>query len=413
MIRREEARLNRVFRRLLLLSLAAPGTLYACSSSSTDNSPGADAGAGNDATAGSDAQAMNDGAQLPNDGARLPNDGAQLPNDGAAQTDGARLDAAISDAGVDTSACDPSPGYITDASFVSIDGGPLHQCYTFEDLPCGLPAATQTSACYLYLGPCHTLQTWEGGFVDCRILATECNEAGVWPPNTPTTLAYGLCNGVGRRHAGFEEPRRACVAGASPLGEYFAQAAHLEAASVFAFRLLRNELATLGAPSSLVRMAERSARDEVRHTRVTARLARRFGGAPAKAKAARQAPRTLEEVARENAVEGCVRETFGAMVATWQAEHAEDASVKREMKRIAADETRHAALAWAVAKWADSQLDEAARARVKGAQREAITELAREVSREAPAELVRTAGLPTHQRATELVAAMEQALWAA
>jgi hypothetical protein len=57
--------------------------------------------------------------------------------------------------------------------------------------------------------------------------------------------------------------------------------------------------------------------------------------------------RSLEELAVENAVEGCVRETYGALTAIWQARTAKDPSVAAAVRRIARDETRHAALSWA------------------------------------------------------------------
>src|SRR5215472_6920904 len=54
MIRREQMRLRRTFRRLLLLSLASPGAVQACSSSSSSN-PGTGQDAGYDSTVGYDA----------------------------------------------------------------------------------------------------------------------------------------------------------------------------------------------------------------------------------------------------------------------------------------------------------------------------------------------------------------------
>src|SRR5262249_18706716 len=132
-----------------------------------------------------------------------------------------------------------------------------------------------------------------------------------------------LCpGGVGRIPAGLARPRRrrAASPGVAPstLGAYFADAAHLEDASVHAFRRLRRELLAHGAPPRLLRAAERAARDEIRHARLTGRLARRFGGDLCRARVKKLATRPLDEVAIENAVEGCVRETFGAMVATFQ-----------------------------------------------------------------------------------------------
>jgi hypothetical protein len=59
----------------------------------------------------------------------------------------------------------------------------------------------------------------------------------------------------------------------------------------------------------------------------------------------------LLEVAVENAVEGCVRETFGVAVAMIRAERAGDKQVRRAMRSIARDEMQHAELSWAVARW--------------------------------------------------------------
>ena len=156
-------------------------------------------------------------------------------------------------------------------------------------------------------------------------------------------------------------------------------------------------------------MAARSGQDEVRHAREVGR----FGGTPAEVRVLRANRRSLEELARENAVEGCVRETFGALVATWQAAHAGDGEVRAVMQRIAVDETRHAALAWAVARWAASQLDEAACERVREAQKEAIRALDRRVWSGAAVSVLTEAGLPTPARARDLLAGMTEALWAA
>ena len=159
------------------------------------------------------------------------------------------------------------------------------------------------------------------------------------------------------------------------LGEYFAQMARLEAASVDAFRHLRRELVAHRAPRRLIRAAERAARDEVRHARMTHALALRYGANRVVAQVRRQPVRTLEEIAVENAVEGCVREAFGALVAHWQSVAALDRVVRRAMARIASDETRHAALAFQVDAWLGSRLDATARARVQSAKAQAASAL--------------------------------------
>jgi ribulose kinase len=79
------------------------------------------------------------------------------------------------------------------------------------------------------------------------------------------------------------------------------------------------------------------------------------------------------------------------------------------MRPIARDETRHAALAWEVARWAEGRLDTRARARVRDAMREAVRSLRDEVAtvpRDAAAEL----GLPSGVEARALVDAFASAL---
>src|SRR6185437_16880911 len=137
-----------------------------------------------------------------------------------------------------------------------------------------------------------------------------------------------------------------------------------EAASVHAFGRLRAELAVLDAPPALQHAAARAMRDETRHARAMARHAHARGAEVPRPRVRRGTVRTLESIARENAVEGCVNETFGALLAAFQAEHAPSPSLRRTFARIAADEARHAALSWAVARWAEPRLDTRARARV-------------------------------------------------
>lgn len=117
------------------------------------------------------------------------------------------------------------------------------------------------------------------------------------------------------------------------------------------------------------------------------------------------------EITRENAVEGCVRETFGALIMQWQAAHARDASVRRAFARIAADETRHAALSWSVARWAAQALDPEARAAVAVRCREAVEALRREGEAAVDGELCTRAGLPTGAQREVLLSVLEAGLW--
>ena len=109
-------------------------------------------------------------------------------------------------------------------------------------------------------------------------------------------------------------------------------------------------------------------------------------------------PRTLEAFARENAVEGCVHESFGAVLGLAQAEAAEDPGVRFALRSIARDETRHGALAWAVHRWVLGVLPPEAAARVEAAQRAALDALvarAHETGDALTTEARAALGLPT------------------
>ena len=215
---------------------------------------------------------------------------------------------------------------------------------------------------------------------------------------------------IGRRPEGLGP----CVRGReNDLGEWFAQIARLEAASVIAFERLAVELRALGAPDELVAIARASAVDEVRHARMTATLARRFGGVVEPPSVAPVAPRTLFEVARENAVEGCVRETFGALVATYQQDRAMDADIRAAMRIIARDETRHSALAWEIAAWAEPLLTDEQRDQVTRARRDAARDLRIELHAEPLHDAQRLAGVPAARDAVAMFDAAATELWAA
>ena len=207
---------------------------------------------------------------------------------------------------------------------------------------------------------------------------------------------------IGRRPEGLVarcEPGRDA---ASPVGKFFAEAAYLEAASVFAFERLAEELRVFGAPEDLAARALVSRDDEVRHTRMTRALAERFGGQVTDPEVLPSRPRSRLDFALENAVEGCVRESYGALVAHYQARAAGDAAVKRVMDRIALDETRHATLAWDVAAWLEPQLTEGERRQVEAARREAFSDLEAALKTEPSEELTSRAGMPNAETALAL-----------
>ncbi len=317
-------------------------------------------------------------------------DPARDDNDAASPARDASRDATVAaEAGDDASACAPVR---MEAGLFGEDGS----CGQFIYLPCGVPVESRGVGCDPSPDFCASVCP-QGFFFICNFPAPTCEDGGV-APDAAFYLDCTTCLGnVGRRPVGLRPPARRVHATA--LGQYFARAAYMERASVEAFVELDARLGAFGAPARLRRAALQAAKDETRHARMTARLARVHGGeveTPCRRPPARL---SFEELARENAVEGCVRETFAALVGLHQAERAADPAIKAAMDRIVRDEVNHAELAWAIHRWASRRLSRAARARIRRAQQVALAELG--VTAGAwPPEVVRLAGVP--DRPTEM-----------
>ncbi len=256
----------------------------------------------------------------------------------------ALVNAAVACAIADEAPADNGPGY---------QGSACSAACNLDTATCDLPQS--------YLDAFNALHA-EAGTVDG---GTDCPQIS-WV----TLTCASRCTG-GRLTEGF-----ATRNGAGSDGERLAHTAWLEAVSVHAFERLERELAAHGAPPALRRDARRARRDEVRHTAMTTRLARRRGVTPAVPdRPSTMRVRPLVELAVENAVEGCVRETYGALLAFVEALSSPDPSLRRSMRAIAEDECRHAELAWSVHAWALPRLRPAERKRVEDALREAARDV--------------------------------------
>ena len=207
---------------------------------------------------------------------------------------------------------------------------------------------------------------------------------------------YATCV-AGRRPRGFAVPRPH----GNVVGAYFAAQATLEAASVQAFYDVLADLIALGAPVALRAAAMRAISDEIRHTYLCRSLARRYGVDVTVPPTMAARRRSLRELAVDNVVEGCVRETFGAVIAAHQAMHATDPVIRAAMQVIAPDEAAHGLLALSIHDWLAPQLEPDERALLAEHERRAREELVGPVH----PELVRVAGLPD--------AAVQRALFAA
>ncbi len=334
-------------------------------------------------------------------------------------TDDAGSDAAV-DATEDDAAVDATDEVAPDASADDADAGSV----VYLPLPDGCAVTGKPDA----FAPCGYTENLNDP-IACQVdVDADTQETGVCnvlcSADEPDCVYYDLAVGdggneyllscgqscVGRLHeSAREDAAGKCAHVRFDRGAWLAEAAELEAASVDSFVVLARELEALGAPRALVRDARRASRDEVRHARATAALTRRFGAAPRAPAAPRERARSRRAFAIENAIEGCVRETFGAALARWQSLRAADPGVRRAMRAIARDEARHADLGWRVDAWlAATATDDDWRA-VSAARAAAVASLER--AAESYGDGDEALGLPTAREARALARALVETVW--
>lgn len=167
-----------------------------------------------------------------------------------------------------------------------------------------------------------------------------------------------------QRRSDWTEP--ANVAIDKRLAARWASNAALEHASVASFARFGLQLLALGAPPGLLRATSQAAVDEVEHARLAYGLASAYGGVPV-------GPGRLDlrgpdmstnwrDVVRDLIEEACVGETLSVAQALEDAQHAETPKVRAVLERIAADELRHAQLAWRALAWMLREADDVNRA---------------------------------------------------
>lgn len=283
-------------------------------------------------------------------------------------------------------------------------------------LPCGVPPTLMTLGCGVYYTDTVDSSLPDAhAYAGCDVAEGQGCTSGTLTPGDGGLVGI-ICTdclgGGGRRPRGLQPLKQ--VRSRTRVGAYFAQMAHEESASVHAFHRMKQELSRFGAPDDLVHAAARAEREEMLHTAMMKHHTQAYGGACSPARTKKTDHRSLEAMAIENAVEGCVNETFGALLMTWQAEHAASMNLRDTFAKIAQDEIGHAALSHSVAAWAGSQLDARAQNRVKRARERAVRKLERSQSayenRVFSDQLAREVGWPTPSQRSELIQKMLTAL---
>lgn len=226
-------------------------------------------------------------------------------------------------------------------------------------------------------------------------VAVECD--GLWASckSVPTSIIGG-----GRAPEGYT---------AIPSGAYLAECARMEGAAAIAFERLARELETHGAPASLLAAAWRAADDEKRHAKLMGAVAETFGETHIPYEATSLPPRPLLAVALENAREGVVHETFGAVLNAHQAEHAEGASLRDVFASIADDELAHAQLSLDIHRWVLTQLPPDERLMVVAEVTRAITNVGKHVAAEGDRDP--HLGLPARETSRSILASLSEKVW--
>jgi len=220
----------------------------------------------------------------------------------------------------------------------------------------------------------------------------ECTAAGDVLPDDPWNVANGevaiTCSGewstgqfcTGRRPQGHHE----VDATVGSIGRWLAIHAHLERASVRAFRELAEWLARRDAPAELVRRCRAAADDEVVHADLMTALAQREGAEVPECEADAPADDPFA-VALHNAVEGCVHEAFAAIIARRQMDAADGPQLREVFARIADDELAHGQLAWDLHDWLMGTLTDSQQCAVERARARALARLPQVIAENARA----------------------------
>jgi hypothetical protein len=162
-----------------------------------------------------------------------------------------------------------------------------------------------------------------------------------------------------------------------------------------AFQRLAVDLERHGAPTDLIERARAAAEDEVDHAARMGALAATYSVAVPSVDVAPHQDRSLYDVALENAVEGCVRETYGVVDALYRSKQAPTAEIRALFQRIAEDETRHSALSWDIAVWANQRLSAPDALTIATAAQAAHNDLLSQLHSERPDAVQRQLGAPS------------------
>jgi hypothetical protein len=257
---------------------------------------------------------------------------------------------------------------VTSTCSAQCTGAPQRQCFTPLTLPCPTDPcevllalscdnnASGWQACQVSSGPMQA----EDGSCCYQTTAALCTGGGrPYLVEERAVVAAPIAGGEDRGWRAGDCPDVSALTTAerAALAEAWTANGLLEHASVASFARVSLSLLAAGAPADLLARTQEAALDEILHARLCFALASAYRGetvspGPFPVAGAVSVATTLAAVAASAVEEGCVGETVAAIVAAEQLARATDPAVRAALSRIAADEARHAELAWATVAWA-------------------------------------------------------------
>jgi len=198
------------------------------------------------------------------------------------------------------------------------------------------------------------------------------------------------------------------------LGGEWLRDASAEYASIASFLRLAAELCQLNAPTPLIRRAYLAAHQELAHARACFALAASYLGffrTPEPLPPVRPRPGlSLEALAAECWLDGCLGEGLAARMARARARSAQVGRVRTVLERIAREEAAHAELAWDILHFCHRHDAHGVDAALNAAQYPVPDASALNETREVVAELAAHGVLPLHLQREQYLAATRSAL---
>lgn len=207
-----------------------------------------------------------------------------------------------------------------------------------------LPSSNPEVCCWRVKGHCAVGRPF---VIDGEAVLAEARPGDDWTDRALAKSTHTLADAI----AALDDATREAIA------DVWTRDGLTEHASVASFAQVVLELLALGAPSDLVRDAQRAMGDEIRHAERAFAIAGRYAGravmpGPLPIAGALGKPPTLADFAARAASEGCVAETIAALQLHAAADVARDPALAAILRTTADEESEHALLGWRIVRWA-------------------------------------------------------------